>query len=121
MADSRHRRKIVDQTVVAGVALLDQPLEALVTKLVIIPAEVVPAHLVYHHTDYELRALAKLSFCLCTYRAAEQQKQTKPFHAAKIQLFTQSSKYLRDKNRQVAQSVNRGLSRVSDRTLYPFP
>jgi hypothetical protein len=97
MTNRCHRRNIVDQTVIAGITSPNQPFEAIVAELVIIPTEVVPSHLVYHDTYYELRTLIKFSFCLCTYRAAEQQKQTYPFHAAKVQLFPQSAKYLRKK------------------------
>jgi hypothetical protein len=72
MTNSSYRRQIVDQAVVTGVALLNQPFETIVAKLVIIPTEIVPTHLVYHNTYYKLWTLIKLSFRQCSYRAAKE-------------------------------------------------
>jgi hypothetical protein len=60
MTNGSHRRHIVDQAVVTGEALLYQPFEAIVTKLVIIPGQIVPTHLVYHYAYYKFRTLIHL-------------------------------------------------------------
>ena len=60
MTDGRDGRQIVDQAVVATVALADEPFETIIAKLVIIPGEIIPAHLVYHDSHYKFRTLVKI-------------------------------------------------------------
>jgi hypothetical protein len=60
MSNGCHGRQVVDQTVVTGEALLYQPFEAILPKLVIIPGQIVPTHLVYHYAYYKFRTLIHL-------------------------------------------------------------
>ena len=86
MPDARHRRQIIDQAVVTGESLIYQPLKAVIAELIVIPGQIVPAHLVYHNSHNEFRTLVKLSLCLCTYRAAEQH-QKYPFSHNSLQRY----------------------------------
>ena len=61
MTNGRNCWQIVNQTVVARVTFLNQPLQTIFTKLVIIAPQIIPAHLVYSDSNYELRALVKVS------------------------------------------------------------
>ena len=60
MADSRHCGDIVDQTIVATITFLDQTLEAILTKLVVVSAKIVPSHLVDYNAHNKFGALIKI-------------------------------------------------------------
>jgi hypothetical protein len=59
MANGRHRGKIVDKAIVAGVALIDKSAEAILSETVIIAREIVPTHLIDYDAYDQLRLLAK--------------------------------------------------------------
>ena len=61
VANGGHRGHVVDETVVAGEALVDKAAEASVgLEAVVVAREIVPPHLVHHNAHHEAWALAKM-------------------------------------------------------------
>ena len=54
-------------------SLIDESFQSIFLILVVIPAEIIPTHLIYYDSYHELRALVKLRLCLTVNNIAQRQ------------------------------------------------
>ena len=93
MANGGNRRYIVNQAVVAGVTLVNEPTQTVFLELVIIARQVVPTHLVNHNTNHELRLFAE--FRTRHHLNRQTQRKNKPQNFLHILTRSMISKHIR--------------------------